>query len=210
MATAQLCRQLYLMYRHPGWAPWTKLLPAFPTRERLQRRPLLGEEVEGRLCFRILDLKCIFEAAVGRARGLRQEDTQETLGSLSSRAGGARKMVPVLTSRDKGDLGRKLAGKEMGHALPSPSLCGREGAQKGQARRPMAAGTHAHLHTWTHLLLSLPAPPLLGPSPVTSPQSLSWPGNNPAGFLQEAPLSCSRGTSALPCELPCPPVLTND
>lgn len=145
MASAQLCRQLYSMYRHPGWAPWTKLLPAFPTGERLQRRPLLGEKVEGRLCFRILDLKCILEAAVGGATRLRQEDTQETLGTLSSRAGGARKMVPALTSRDKGDLGRRLAGKETGRAPPSPSLCGREGAQKGQARLLTAACTRAHI-----------------------------------------------------------------
>lgn len=65
LASAQLCRQLYSTYRHPGWAPWTKLLPAFPTGDRLQRRPLLGEEVgRGRLCFRILDPKCISEAAV--------------------------------------------------------------------------------------------------------------------------------------------------
>ena len=64
MASAQLCRQLYSTYRHPGWAPWTKLLPAFPTGDRLPRRPLLGEEVGwGRLRFRILDPKCISEAA---------------------------------------------------------------------------------------------------------------------------------------------------
>ena len=177
--------------------------PCLPHRETGSREgPAWGRKLGGGGCVSGFRIPNPSLRRQGRATGLRQEDTQGTLGSLGSRGGSARKMVPVLTSRQRQPW-EKAGRQEAGHAPPSPSLCGREGAGKGRPSQP-GAGPDGTLVAWAQLPLPLSLPqPRRAPQPCHLPQPRSRPETALPGPLRGAS-KASRGRLSPPPELTLP------
>ena len=137
----------------------------------------------------------------GRATGLRQEDTQGTLGSLGSRGGSARKMVPVLTSRQRQPW-EKAGRQEAGRCLRLPCAGG-----KVQGRAALLSPARGWMAPWWRgrscRSRSASHSPAAHHSPATC-LSHAHGQKQPCRGPYEGPLRRPGGASALPQSSPFP------
>ena len=177
--------------------------PCLPHRETGSREgPAWGRKLGGGGCVSGFRIPNASLRRQGRATGLRQEDTQGTLGSLGSRGGSARKMVPVLTSRQRQPW-EKAGRQEAGRCLRLPCAGG-----KVQGRAALLSPARGRLDgtlvAWAQLPLPLSLPqPRRAPQPCHLPQPRSRPETALPGPLRGAS-KASRGRLSPPPELTLP------